>query len=174
VVYEDVSSATPNIAGGRITLMVGRGSCGTHRVQHRSRSSRDFPTISVSQNGAKVCNAQALEIISSQKSHQSFKIPTTDKRGSLKVARSIAGVPIREPSILFSGGMYEVRLQALSIDWLAKKAGVRLIFADRFVLHPYLAIVGTLDRIRSVIYCGLNIALYEASIKLLSKRVSTL
>jgi hypothetical protein len=53
----------------------------------------------------------------------------------LKVTYGIAGVPIAEdvPSILFCGGMYGVKWQAVFMNWLAEKEGVWVIFADRLV-----------------------------------------
>lgn len=78
---------------------------------------------------------QAIEIIAPRKFHKIFAVPGTDTRGPLKVTYAIAGVQDGEgiPTILFCGGMFGVRWQAVFLNWLAEKEGVRILFIDRFV-----------------------------------------
>ena len=76
---------------------------------------------------------QPIEIIAPHKFHQIFTVPATDKHGQLKVTYGIAGVEHGEdvPTILFCGGMFGVRWQAVFMDWFAEKEGVRIVFVDR-------------------------------------------
>ena len=78
---------------------------------------------------------QAIEIIAPRKFHRIFTVPDTDTRGPLKVTYGIAGVEDGEdvPTILFCGGMFGIRWQAVFLNWLAEKERVRILFIDRFV-----------------------------------------
>ena len=80
---------------------------------------------------------QAIEIIAPRKFHRLFTTPATDERGPLKVSYSIAGVDVGEgddvPTILFCGGMFGTRWQAVFLNWIAETEGVRILFLDRFV-----------------------------------------
>jgi hypothetical protein len=80
---------------------------------------------------------KAVELISPRKFHRIFTAPATDKRGPLRVSYAIAGRDVGEgedvPNILFCGGMFGTRWQAHSLDYLATKQAVRLIFIDRLV-----------------------------------------
>ena len=62
---------------------------------------------------------QAIEITAPRKFHQIFTIPATDRRSTpLKVTYAIAGVEHGEdvPTILFCGGMFGTRWQALYMN----------------------------------------------------------
>lgn len=75
----------------------------------------------------------AIKFVSPVKFHQSFTLPGTDEHGLLKVTYAIAGVEIGEdaPTILFCAGMFGSRWTAIWHDYLATKAGVRVLFIDR-------------------------------------------
>jgi len=76
---------------------------------------------------------QAIELSAAGKFHQLFVAPATEAHGPLKVSYSIAGVEKGEDveTILFCGGMFGTRWQAVFMDWLALKNGVRVLFIDR-------------------------------------------
>lgn len=76
---------------------------------------------------------QAIELVSPWKFHQIFTVPATDTHGLLKVTYSIAGIEIGDeaPTILFCGGMFGSRWQALFLDWMATRDEVRVVFIDR-------------------------------------------
>jgi len=78
---------------------------------------------------------EAIEITAPLKFHRLFTIPANDKHGPLKVTYSIAGIDKGEdiPTVLFCGGMFGTRWQAIFQDWTAQKKGVRVLFIDRFV-----------------------------------------
>lgn len=76
---------------------------------------------------------QAMTALSPRKFHRIFKVPATVTHGPLNVTYSIAGVEKGEdiPTILFCGGMFGTRYQAYSLDWMATRDGVRVLFVDR-------------------------------------------
>ena len=76
---------------------------------------------------------QAIEILAPRKFHGLFVAPATEARGPLRVSYSIAGIEEGEnvETILFCGGMFGTRWQAVFMDWLASKNGVRVLFIDR-------------------------------------------
>jgi pimeloyl-ACP methyl ester carboxylesterase len=81
---------------------------------------------------------QAIEILAPVKFHRVFTAPATATRGPLRASYAIAGVDVGEkeddvPTILFISGMMGTRYQALSLDYLAEKEGVRVLFLDRSV-----------------------------------------
>lgn len=77
----------------------------------------------------------AREYLSQIKFHRRLVIPATESRARLTVTYSIAGIEEGPdvPTIFFCGGMFGSRLQAVYMDWIALKEGVRVIFMDRFV-----------------------------------------
>ena len=81
----------------------------------------------------KTAEVQAAEILAAKKFHQLFEAPATETRGPLRVSYSIAGIEEGEDveTIMFCGGMFGTRLQAVSMDWLATKNGVRVLYIDR-------------------------------------------
>ncbi|TVY85458.1 hypothetical protein LSUE1_G000138 [Lachnellula suecica] len=71
--------------------------------------------------------------LSQIKYHQIFTLPATDSHGPLKVTYALAGVSLTEdaPTILFCGGMFADRWQAIQDDYIAAKSGVSVIYIDR-------------------------------------------
>jgi hypothetical protein len=76
---------------------------------------------------------QAIELIAPRKFHQSFKIPATATQGPVKVTYGIAGKVDGDdvPTILFCGGMFGSRWQAIYQNYIAEKEGVRIVYIDR-------------------------------------------
>jgi len=82
---------------------------------------------------SKSAKIQAIEIIAPRKFHRLFVVPATESHGPLRVSYSIAGVEEGEDveTIMFCGGMFGTRWQAIFMDWLALKHRVRVLFIDR-------------------------------------------
>jgi len=77
---------------------------------------------------------RAFEVTAARKFHRMFTAPATDTRGPLKVTYAIAGIEEGDvPTILFCGGMFGTRWQAVWADYLAEQEGVRVLHIDRFV-----------------------------------------
>ncbi len=78
---------------------------------------------------------QAILLVAPRKFHQIFTLPATDKHGQMKVTYAIAGPELGEdaPTVFFCGAMFGTRWEAIEVDWLAKKEGVRVLFIDRLV-----------------------------------------
>ena len=76
---------------------------------------------------------QAIELLAPRKFHQIFTVPAADGRRELKVTYAIAGPQFGEdiPTILFCGGMFGNRMQAVFVNYLAEKEGVRVVLVDR-------------------------------------------
>ncbi|KAG9241751.1 hypothetical protein BJ878DRAFT_584236 [Calycina marina] len=76
---------------------------------------------------------EANALIAPRKFHPIFVTPVTESRGALRITFAIAGAEEGEDveTIMFYGGMFGVRWQALWQDYLATKHGVRVLFIDR-------------------------------------------
>lgn len=76
---------------------------------------------------------QAIEFACAKRFHQSFRLPGTGKYGSIRVTYAVGGaLEPTSPVLLWIGGMNGTRYQALDLDHLAKKAGLRVVFIDRY------------------------------------------
>lgn len=91
------------------------------------------PTHAMSAATNKSAEEQAIELIAPRKYHQCFKVPATASHGPLRVTYGIAGIIDGEdvPTILFCGGMFGSRWQAVVQNHIAEQEGVRILFIDR-------------------------------------------
>ena len=76
---------------------------------------------------------QAIELIAPRKYHQSFQLAATASHDALRVTYGIAGVVDGEevPTILFCGGMFGSRWQAVFQNHVAEQEGIRILYIDR-------------------------------------------
>ncbi|KAG9229717.1 Alpha/Beta hydrolase protein [Amylocarpus encephaloides] len=76
---------------------------------------------------------QIFERTSPLRFHQRFTVPATEHHEILKISYGVCGPPLGEDvmTILFCGGMFGSRWQGVTLDHLARKMGVRVLFIDR-------------------------------------------
>jgi len=81
----------------------------------------------------KSAEEQAIELTAPRKYHQSFKLPATASHDALKITYGIAGRVDGDdvPTILFCGGMFGSRWQAVFQNHIAEREGVRILYIDR-------------------------------------------
>lgn len=83
---------------------------------------------------SKAVEEQAIEYVCDRRFHRRFVLPRTAAHGPLRISYAVAGIDEPNvPTILFMSGMFGGRLNALDIDYLAKKKGLRVICVDRYV-----------------------------------------
>lgn len=84
----------------------------------------------------KSADEQAIELTAPRKYHQLLRLPATASHDELKVTYGIAGKAEGDdvPTILFCGGMFGSRWQAVFQNHLAEQEGVRILYIDRYHL----------------------------------------